>query len=241
MSIPRFTFSAVFRASLLAGVLAMAVSVSASNGGFSATLSSEQKTSAGLTILTPAELAALDQLVATDVNQARKESSTEFSNTFVARRTDDERHQAGLDRLTAEQLNKLNALIAGSVAASPKPKERPRIKDSEVFSARPKPEVHGGFSLTYGRGSDGSDFRSGSMWVDYFDPASGLGLSLGITQSKGNGLFGFYPDYYGNSPFYNAGFGYYGSPYRSFGRPDFYDDYSPSSRVYGNWNQPFRR
>jgi hypothetical protein len=219
----------------------MAVSLSAAEGGFSATLSAEQKNSTGLTSLTSAEREALDQLVAAEVGQARQENSSGFDGTFASRRTDEERKQAGLDRLTPAQLTKLNRLVAAAMAASPKPKERPRIKDSDVFSAPIKPEVHGEISLTYGRGSGGSDFRAASMWVDYFDPNTGFGLSVGISNFKGNGFYGFYPGYYGPSSFYGPGFGYYGSPYRNFGRDEWDVGDGQSFRTYGDWNSPYYR
>ncbi len=229
MSMPRLNFLPVLRAVLFGGLLGIAVSVSAAVGGFSATLSAEQKTSAGLNTLTPAELATLDQLVAGEVRQARNEGSTEFEGTFLVRRTDEERKLTGLDRLTPAQLTKLNAFVAAAVGAAPKPRERPRIKDSDVFNAAKKPEVHGEVSLTYGRSSGGGDFRSASMWVDYFDPNTGLGIGIGITQSSGNGFYGLYPgdywygDGYGSPAFYGSRFGYSGSRFRSFGTGDYYD------------------
>ena len=228
MSIPRFTFSAVFKTTLLAWALAASASLIAAEANFSATLSAEQQASTGLTTLTSEELAALDRLVAVDrlggtgLTAARPESLPELKNNFVARRSDEERKQAGLDRLTPAQLSQLNALIAGSNLGTPKPKDRPRIKDSEVFAAPKKPEVHGGFSLTYGRGSGGSSFRSASMWVDYFDPTTGLGLSVGMTRSKGNGFYGYYPYAYDYYPYYRSGLGFGGSPYRGFDQDNWY-------------------
>lgn len=202
-------------------------------GGFSATLSMEQKNAAGLTALTPAESDALDRLIAADVAQARTENSVELDGTFVSRRTDLERKQAGLDRLTPAELTKLNGLVANAVAASPKPKERPRIKDSDVFAAPRKPEVHGEFSLTYGRASGGGDFRAASMYVDIFDPNSGLEIGFGFSRSTGKGLYGFCPGYpgYGYGYGYGAGLGWYNSPFDRFDRGDW--DGS-SDRIYGS-------
>jgi len=224
MSTPWLNPAPILRAVLFSFFLISASALHASEGGFSATLSTDQKNAAGLTSLTPAQRDALDQLVAVEVSQARKDNSNEFESTFAARRTEAERQQAGLDRLTPDQLTKLNGFIATAVAASPKPKERPRIKDSDVFSAPKKPEVHGEVSLTYGRTSGGGDFRSASMFVDYFDPNSGLELSVGISRSSGKGLYGFCPGYPGYSSGYGAGLGFYGSPFRSFGRDEFYDE-----------------
>ena len=249
MSTPRLTFFSVLRAILLGSLLAVATSLSAAVGGFSATLSTDQKNSAGLTTLTPAELAELDQIIAVEVGQARKEGSTEFEGTFLARRTEDERKLAGLDRLNPAQLTKLNALVAAAVGAAPKPRERPRIKDSDVFNAAKKPEVHGEVSLTYGRSSGGGDFRAASMWVDYFDPNTGLGIGIGISQSSGKGFYGFYPDDYGYgygygygpSAFYGSRFGYAGSPFRSFGAGDYYDGQGSSFRPLADFSDGYYR
>ncbi|HEY4245464.1 MAG TPA: hypothetical protein VGM64_01345 [Lacunisphaera sp.] len=223
------------------GVFLVAAAVSrGASGGFSATLSTEQKNATGLTTLTPAESDALDRLIAVDVAQARAENSVELEGTFVSRRTDLERRQAGLDRLTPAELTKLNGLVATAVAASPKPKERPRIKDGDVFSAPRKPEVHGEFSLTYGRTSGGGDFRAGSMYVDIFDPNSGLEIGFGFSRSSGKGLYGFYPGYpdYGYGYGYGAGLGWDNSPLGTFGRDDWDQG---TGRIYGgsilnDWN-----
>lgn len=226
---------------ILFGVFLVAAAVSrGASGGFSATLSTEQKNATGLTVLTPAESDALDRLIAADVAQARAENSVELEGTFVSRRTDLERKQAGLDRLTPAELTKLNGLVATAVAASPKPKERPRIKDSDVFNTARKPEVHGEFSLTYGRASGGGDFRSASMYVDIFDPNSGLEIGFGFSRSSGKGLYGLCPDYpgYGYGYGYGTGLGWYNSPLGSFGRDDWDEG---NGRIYGNsiltdWN-----
>jgi hypothetical protein len=234
------------RALLLGAFLIAAIISRGAECGFSATLSADQKNTAGLTSLTPAESEALDQMIAAEVAQARTDNSIELVGTFVSRRSDAERKQAGLDRLTPAQLTKLNGLIATVVAANPKPKERPRIKDSDVFSQVKKPEVHGEFSLTYGRTSGGGEFRGASMWVDYFDPKSGLELSFGYSRSSGKGLYGFDPyDYgdgygYGNGTGYGygAGVGLYTPTLSIFGSQNWYQGNGP---IYGNsiandWN-----
>ncbi len=247
MSTPRLNPFPILRASLLAAFLMFVVSLSAVEGGFSAALSAEQMNSTGLTMLGSGEREALDHLVAGEVSQARQEGSGELEGTFFARRTDGEKRQAGLDRLTPGQLTQLNALVAAAVAASPKPKERPRIRDADVFSAPKKPEVHGEFSLTYGRDCDGSSFRGASMWVDYFDPNSGLGFSVGISRSTSKGLFGFYPGDYGLSSLYGAGYpGNFGWPYRNSFEADNWSEaggrsFRTSLDMDRSYNREFRR
>lgn len=230
---PPRTPSLQFLRRIFFGVLLVAVTAVShgASGGFSATLSTGQKIAAGLTTLTPAESDALDRLIATEVAQARTENSVELDGTFVSRRTELERKQAGLDRLTPAELTKLNGLVATAVAASPKPKERPRIKDSDVFTAARKPEVHGEFSLTYGRASGGGDFRAASMYVDIFDPNSGLEIGFGFSRSSGKGLYGFCPGYPGYGYGCGAGLGWYNSPPGSFGRDDWDGG---NGRIYGS-------
>lgn len=234
---------AALTAALLGSLLAMPVSLCAATGGFSATLSAQQKSATGLDTLSGEQRTELDRLISAEVTEARKQEASEFAGTFVSRRSEEERKAAGLDQLTAEQATRLNALVAAAVAASPKPRERPRIKESDVLNPPRKPEIHGEVSLTYGRGSGGSEFRAASMFVDYFDPNSGFGLSVGITQAKGNGFYGFYPDYgYYGSPFYRPGFGYSTLPYRSFARDyDWYDDDGFGYRPAADWNSSYYR
>lgn len=235
-----FSFPSVSRVLLtsLAFVCAVALHADNSQGGFSATLSIEQKNASGLATLTPDERDALDQLVRAEVTAARNDSSPELENTFAARHTSEELHRAGLDRLTPDQLKKLDALIARALAASPKPRERPRLKDTDVFNPASKPQVHGEMSLTYGRTSGGGDFRGASMWVDYFDPKTGISLGVGISRFSGSGLWGFCPSYYDFGPGYGYGdgFGYYGAYGSSFSRAGRAGMLDPEDRSYSRWD-----
>ena len=235
----------MLRTGLFFALLGLAVSLSAGEGGFNATLSTGQKNSAGLAVLTAEERALLDQLVAAELALVRRENGSEFEGTFAARRTEEERKQTGLDRLTPEQLTSLNGLIAAALATSPKPKERPRIKETEVFSPKRKPEVHGELSLTFGRGTGGSNFRAASMWVDVFDPNTGLGVGVGISQFSGKGFYRCRPGA-GFDPLsdYSPGFGYNGysaSPFRNFTADDLSDGDGRPTRLMNDWSNPALR
>jgi hypothetical protein len=175
-------------------------------GGFSATLSDGLKAAAGLATLNADELKALDQQVADDLTFAREEKLTALDGTFAARRTEAQRKQAGLDRLTPDQLARLNELVAAALAARPAPKERPRLKESEVL-AKNRPEIHGSVSVTYGWGRGGQDFRGSSLWLEYYDPESRFALGVGVSNFSGSG---YYPGYY--YPGYSYGPGYYYDP-----------------------------
>jgi hypothetical protein len=205
----------------LAGcVLIAGGALDAAEGGFSATLSSEQREVAGLNGLDETERAALDQLVADDVSVARREQLTMLDDTFLARRDAVARKQAGLDRLTPAQLAKLNELVAAAIAARPTPKARPRLKESDVVVKR-RGEIHGSVTLSYGWGAGGRDFRAGSLWLDYYDPESRIGIGVGITSIEGGGYYGFRPGPY-RDRFYPAG--------------DFDDDYYAPSPLYLGWD-----
>jgi hypothetical protein len=214
MKLPIFVRAALWL--VTGGLMILATPLRAAEGGFAATLSTEQQAAAGLTTLTPEERTALDQLVAGDLASARRENLTDLGENFVARRTEADRKLAGLDRLTPEQLAKLNELVAAAMAARPTPKERPRLKESDII-VKNRPEFHGSVTVAYGWGG-GGDMRAGSLWVDYYDPESRIGLGLGISTFEGDGYYG-YPGY-GYPGYYSSGFypDYYDSPFYS-GRP----------------------
>lgn len=200
---------------LFAGLLLLATGpLRAADGGFTATLSLEQQTAAGITTLTAAQRTALDQLVADDLGFARRENLTDLGGSFVSRRTEADRQQAGLDRLAPEQLAKLNELVAAALAARPTPKERPRLKESDVLAAKRRGEIHGSVTVAYGWGRGGRDYRAGSLWLDYQDPDGRFGLGLGISTAASDGLLGYYPGYYYPGSYYADYYpGYYDSRY----------------------------
>ncbi len=235
----RTTLAFAVRAALTVGLLVITTRLHATEGGFAATLSADQQTATGLAKLSAIERTALDQLVAVELGQVRQGELHEFNGTFVSRRTETERKSTGLDRLTPAELTRLNELVAAALAARPKPKERPRIKDSDVFNPAPKPEIHGSISLTYGRGAGGGDFHASSLWLDYFDPASDLGLSVGLSSFSGRGFYGYYPDYYDSSYYSPVPF-YLESSDRSVPRESFSYGEGQSFRAPTTWDSPGR-
>ena len=209
----------ILRAAWLACLLALGPALSAAEGGFTALLSPDVQAAAGLTRLTTAERTALDQFVADELAGVRAGGERALTGTFVSRRTPPERQQAGLDRLSAAELARLDELVATAQTARPAPKERPRLKDDDVINVR-KPEIHGAASLTFGWGG-GGHFQAASFNVNYFDPATGLGLSVGVGQVSGRGIRGYYPftfapDYYNLGPA-----DYYDPFYSGASREDF--------------------
>jgi hypothetical protein len=194
---------------LLAGLLmSLAAPLIAGDGGFIAALSSQQKADAGLTVLTPEELEALDQLVADDQARVRQLKTSALPGKFSSRHSEEKRAAAGLNRLTAEQLAKLDELVDGAVYSRPAPKERPRLREGDVLSEQGRLRVHGGMSFTYGWAGGGRSFRESSAWVSYYDPVTGLGLGFGFSNFSGDGLYPGYAydrDYYpATAPSYSA-------------------------------------
>ena len=230
---PRSTRFSALLALFVGSLLALTTPLSASEGGFGATLSLEQQSAAGLPILTAAERLVLDQLVAGELASVRKGEVPELTGTFVSRRTDAERTAAGLDRLSPAQLTKLNGLIAEALAVRPKPKERQRLKDSDVFN-QAKPQIHGSVTMAYGWGAGGRDFWGSSLWLDYYDPEKGFGLSVGLSNFSGDGLFGYDPYYFG-SRYYGGPLVYPDTFYRDGYRGDYFLGDGQSFRNQSDW------
>ena len=181
---------------LLAGLLAtLSGPVFAAEGGFTASLSSEAFSAAGLPILSEMERAALDRLVAGDISRANLLKTSALPGKLSDRHNEAVLKEAGLNRLTAEQVTKLNELVDAAIYNRPQPKARPRLQDSEVLSEKGRLRVHGGFSFTYGW-SGSRSFREVGGWVSYYDTVTGLGVSFGYSRGSGDGLYGYYPDYY---------------------------------------------
>jgi len=197
--------STPWRTAFLGGWLALAVTLHAGQGGFTATLSAEQQTAAGLPTLSPVELITLDQLVAGELAAVRRAGAPELTGSFVSRRSDAEIKAAGLDRLAFEQLEKLNEFVAAALAAHPKPKERPRLKDSDVLApVAEKNQIHGSVTVGYGWGG-GQSMWGESLWLQYYDPDNRFGIGVGLSNFNGNGYFGYGPDYPNEGRYYAPG------------------------------------
>jgi hypothetical protein len=189
---------------LLAGLLlSLGAPLLAAADSFTGNLSDEEQAAAGLPALTDDELAALDQLVAEDLARARQLRTSALPGTLGTRHSEAKIAEAGLDRLTPGQMAKLNALVDAAVYNRPQPRERPRLKDSDVLSEQGRLQVHGGMSFTYGWAGGGRNFRETSAWVSYYDPVTGLGLGFGFSNFSGDGLYGYYP---GSYEYYDRGY-----------------------------------
>lgn len=196
MSLPR-----VFRQwCCLAGLLVLAASsLVAADTGFSTTLSPGLRTATGLDRLSAEERAILDMLVASDLAQARQLRLPALADTFSSRHAG---QGTGIERLEADEVAVLDEHVADLIAAQPLPKDRPRLRDDQVVSLERRLQVHGGVSFTYGWASGGRDFRAASGWVSYFDPVTGIGIEIGVSQASGDLPYYYYPGWYRAYPSY---------------------------------------
>lgn len=171
---------------------------------FSTSLNAADRAAAGLPKLTSDQVAVIDALVRRDtarVGGSLNASSTrtaEQAATFSQRLTADERRVAGLGSLTAEEVAQLDSLITRQQTA----KFARTLLTPPAFLARPsrviepgekKTEraIHGSFSLSFGVGSGGYSERSGSMNLSFEDPARGLTINVGYTESHIKGGRGY--------------------------------------------------
>lgn len=199
----------------LAGSAALAAEATSSSptSGFILTLSTQEQLDAGLGKLSAEQQVALNNLVAREVGLARENGLTGFAGTFLSRRTDEEKARAGLDRLTDAERKRLDDLVANALAARVAgPRNRPRLKDSDINGPARKTEVHGSVSVGYGWGR-GGEVRTGSVYVHTYDPDTGVGIGVGVSTASGNGLWGW-PGYYDSFYGYPYDYGYYSPVYR---------------------------
>lgn len=183
---------------LFAALLAVATAAFASDGtgGFTATLSADEQTAAGLTRLSADEQTTLNTLIAREVSLARQGNVKAFAGTFSSRRKPHERTAAGLDRLSPAELEQLDRLVATAIAAGPAPVALPRrLKPSDV-ARNDRLEIHGEVALAYGWGSGGRDMRAGSLYTEIYDKQTGVTLGLGYSQFSGDGWWGYGDPYY---------------------------------------------
>lgn len=168
---------------------------------FSSTLSDAQRAETGLAQLTEDNIAVIDALVRQDQATLKRRGSLGSFGTFSQRRSDNEREIAGFNRLTPEQLTRLDGLaglrISPPAAAVLTAENGRRAGSGALVKPAPRPyalEVHGTMSLTYGWSKAGS-IRSGEMVVSVEDPAHRFALQVGYSESHGKGLSSVYDPY----------------------------------------------
>lgn len=186
---------------------------------FSSTLSPAQQAETGLDRLTVDNIAVIDALVRLDAAAATRLVRNNIRTThFSERRTAHEREIAGLDRLTPEQVRKLDQFVALRIPA-PVPSDADLAYASVRLDAttpvaikKPAPEIHGSLSLTYGW-SRGGSIRGADTSVTYVDPRKRYSITVGYSEYRGNGLapYPYATPYF--SP-YSALSRYYDPPYR---------------------------
>jgi hypothetical protein len=189
--------------------------------GFVATLGADDRKATGIDKLSKEEQSELDFLVTKELSLARAGNVRGFAGTFTSRRNPAERVAAGIQRLDEGEQAKLNDLVASRLARRPDSSSSvTRLKKEVVTRAKSPMELHGEVSFTYGWGSGGREFKGGSIYVNAFDPDTGLSIGVGYAQYSGDGWWGYGPGYYyGPGLAYGAGAPRYGLDYSpGFGR-----------------------
>ena len=187
--------SALLRALLLAAVRHAAGARAQDELRFSTWLGAEEKADAGLARLDADRLAVIDALVRRD---SSRPAAAGTPADFSARLTTDERRTAGLDTLTPAERGSLDAAVARHQAArAARSLQAPLVLASPrgritTEERRPERGMHGAFSLSYTFGRGGYSERTGSILLTHDDPASGLSVSIGYTETHAKGPAPYY-------------------------------------------------
>ena len=180
-----------FWATLLAGCLlsVFAATARGADGRFSQTLATEDRIVTGVVKLSSDQVAVLDALVRRDfATRTSTRAVPNASPRFSERLTADEHRIAGLALLTDAELIRLDAAVDKSTSsavtrallAPPTLLSPSRVRPTE---AKEGGEIHGSFSLSYGVGKGGYSEKSGSMVLNYEDPARRFIISVGYTET----------------------------------------------------------
>jgi hypothetical protein len=202
------------RVALLIGWVAAAVALHGaepSDVRFSQSLAAEQRSTVGLARLNSDEVAVIDALVRRDTTQriavTAAKGGEKSASTFTKRLNESQRTAAGLAKLTADEVHQLdtavdrfqNARLARTLLAPPTYLSRGRAKIA-TEDAKPDRKIHGSFSFSLGWGSGGYSEQTGSMVLNYDDPAGRYSVSVGYSESRIKGGSVYRDPYY--DPFY---------------------------------------
>jgi hypothetical protein len=188
--------SRVVRTAIACAAMVFAAAARAAGAGFSEGLSAEERAACGITKLAPAQVAALNVLVAHDVTLARQGGVTGFSSAFLARHSAQDRATAGIGLLSEGERSALDSLAARAIAMGPPPSQGfayapPAAPASDVLVSAPlRPEIHGDVSFTVGGGSHGSSFYGSSADLFVTDPTGRFTVGVGVSEYRGRGFFG---------------------------------------------------
>lgn len=175
------------------------VGKSSEGSGFTAHLTPEEWTAAGLEKLSAEQRTALDALVAKEMKLARQGNVRGFAGTFISRRSEEERVAAGLGILTTSEKYQLDRLVSRALATTPAQPPmaiaRPAT-NSDVLTTPFKWETHGYVQLEYGWGSDDREYKAGTVAVTQVNPRTGTAFTFAYTVAEGDDLW------------WNRGYGY---------------------------------
>jgi hypothetical protein len=176
-------------AAALLGSIAVTVWAAADVAPFTDSLSSTEQPAMGLTKLSAAQRTVLNAQVLYDITLARQGEVSGFATTFTQRRTATERAADGLDLLSNNERQQLDAFVARAIAqpAGPVLTHLARHRDeAEVTTYRP--EIHGEMTLVAGAGSHGSSFYGGALTGIYDDPARKFSVAATYAEIHSKGI-----------------------------------------------------
>jgi len=196
-------------------VLGTSLTARAEEKSFSATLPEAQQQAAGLTRLTPEQIATLNNLVQRELILAKQGDSRGFAGEFSQRRSAPERAKAGIDKLTPEERQRLDAAVATAIANQPRTTATPvsslQSTSASVQAVGPHPEIHGSVTFVAGTSGGGRNFYGSEFEVEQYDPVHHLGIAFSYSELHGKGLYD--PCGYGYGYGYRNGLGRLGLGY----------------------------
>lgn len=179
------------------------LSLAAMDVRFSQTLSGADRTASGLDRLNSDQLAVLDALVRRDLTARTAPSAKPLAAEFSQRLSADERRNGGIILLKPDEVTRLDwfldrhaaGLLARSLLAAPAfvaPASRLRPTEAKEKSG----QIHGSYSLSFGWGKGGYSEKTGSIMLNYQDPAGRYSIGVGYTEShiKGPAIYRDYQD-----------------------------------------------
>ncbi len=168
---------------------------------FSQSLTTEQRSTAGLDALNSDQIAALDALVRLDALQTAAaakraakaaESATTAATTapsvdpvpFTQRLSIDQRRASGMDTLNADQEGAVNTLVAQRTTPT-NVRYEPALASVQAVEFFPnRYEMHGEVGFSLGFGSGGYSSREAWMTSTLLDTKTGTAISVGVSSGR---------------------------------------------------------
>ncbi len=184
-----FFTSHAYRRSLAVAALLVAAATAghAAELRYTDGLAPEAQIAAGINRISSAQLSALNAQIGRELALARAGDVRGFAGTFSARRTPAERTASGLDILSADEVARIDTLVATLLAspASPEwPVYTPGARGTTIEPVTERPRLHGQVTAMYGWGSGGYSTYGGSLSTYYYDPVRKFSAAIEISDYR---------------------------------------------------------